>query len=62
MIGAIDKSDEPRTLEELREALSVVKQGIIRCDFSSPLTIHLTVIKDALDELIAVRTRDRGRG
>ncbi len=55
MINVIDKSGKPRSIEELKEAQSAVNQAIIKFDVASPLTIHLTVIKDALAELIAIR-------
>lgn len=51
----VDKSGEPRSMDELQGALTAVKKAIIEFDIHSPLTIHLTVIKDALEELIATR-------
>ena len=51
----IDKTGEPRTEQELQESLLAVKMAIIKFDIGSPLTIHLTVIKDALEELLAIR-------
>lgn len=54
MINTVDKSGEPRSVEELKETLDAVKNSIIKFD-SSALLIHATVILEALNELIAIR-------
>ncbi len=55
MINTIDKTGEPRSIEELKEAQEAIHKALVRFDITSPLTIHLTVIKDALKELIEIR-------
>ncbi len=54
-ITITDKTGEPRSLEDLKEARAAVRKALFQLDFSNPLLIHLTVISDALAELIAIR-------
>lgn len=48
----IDKSGQPRSNEDLQEAVDVVKQIMIKQPFVLPLfTIHAGIILDCLEEL-----------
>ena len=53
----IETSDEPRSKEELEEALRAVQKEFISTKIS-PLMIYYTVIMDALRELIEIRKGD----
>ena len=52
----VDDSDKPRTIEELKEALSAVQKEFITASFS-PVMLHYVVIMDALRELIYIREK-----
>ena len=54
-INITDKTGEPRSLDDLKEARAAVRKALFQFDLSNPLLIHLTVISDALAELIAIR-------
>ena len=50
----VDKSGEPRTDEEIREAIEAIKKDLVEGDLS-PLKIHYLVIVDGLTELLSYR-------
>ena len=54
-INIVDRSGEPRSMQELELARDAVQKGLITFTNFSPLFIHFTVILDALNELIAMR-------
>lgn len=52
----VDASGKPRDSSEIEEALIWVKKRIVRPDFSDPEGVILCItIKDALEELLAMR-------
>ena len=53
----IDRSGQPRSNKELREALKEVENSIVRDMLKIPpnLAVHLGVIREALIELISIR-------
>lgn len=52
----VDANGKPRPTEEIEAALLWVKKGIIRPDFKDPEgVIWRVTIKDALEELLAIR-------
>lgn len=58
----VDASGQPRPERDLEEALYAVKLWIIKEPLALgpdgiPKTIHLVVIKDALEELLAIRQK-----
>lgn len=61
-----DTTGEPRPASEIEQALFWVKKKIIRPDFKDPEGVIMCVtIKDALEELLALReviakSKDRG--
>jgi hypothetical protein len=55
-IDFVDSSGRPRPEAEIEQALGWVKKRIVRPDFSDPEGLILCVtIKDALEELLALR-------
>ena len=55
MLNMIDVSGIPRTIKELIEARDAAKKELVQFKTPSPLMIHLSVIIEALDELIEIR-------
>jgi len=56
-IHTIDRSGEPRSNDDLKAAILVVEKEIIKVDFRNPtLFVQLPVIRDALKELLEIRT------
>lgn len=52
----VDTSGQPRRTDDIEAALLWVKKGIVRPDFRDPEgVIHRVTIKDALEELLAIR-------
>ena len=57
-IDFIDKSGEPRSKEELQEALEVINKEFLSKNFGNPgLFVQLPVIRDALKLLIMLYER-----
>jgi len=56
-IGMIDKTGQPRSDDELREAISVVEKVMVSIDcFKNPtLFVQLPTIREALKELLDIR-------
>lgn len=55
-IDFVDASGRPRPHADIEEALLWVKGRIVRPDFKDPAgVIHCVTIKDALEELLALR-------
>lgn len=60
-----DMSGQPRRQEDIEAALQAVKVWIVKEPLAmgpdgSPRVIHLTVIKDALQELLDLRCEKKG--
>lgn len=52
-LGMVDKSGEPRSDEEIKEALQVVYGLMLRPPMTLPkLVVHLGILKDSLEELL----------
>jgi len=52
----MDKTGQPRSDDDLREAISVVEKEIVKADFGNPtLFLQLPTIREALKELLDVR-------
>ena len=57
-MGIEDKTGQPRSNDELKEAISIVEKEIVKVDFRTPtLFLQLPTIREALKELLDVRER-----
>ena len=55
-----DRTGQPRSDEEIAEALLQVKREIAKADFSNPmLFVQFLTIKDGLEELLSLRQKIR---
>lgn len=55
-MGIEDKTGQPRSNDELKEAILVVEKEIVKADFDNPtLFLQLPTIREALKELLTIR-------
>lgn len=61
-MNEVDKTGEPRSTEDLEHTMQVVKKHLIFSATAMPpeLFVRMTTIKDALEELLQLRTKDDG--
>ncbi len=55
-MGIEDKTGQPRSNDELKEAISIVEKEIVKVDFRTPtLFLQLPTIREALKELLDIK-------
>lgn len=56
----IDKSGQPRSDEEVKEAIKEIEKALIRADTSNiPLFLQFPIIRQSLQELLQLRSLTR---
>ena len=61
-MGTTDKTGQPRSDDDIKEAILVVEKEIVKADFKNPdLFVQLPTIREALEELLDFREGNKAK-